>query len=663
MHRRRRSPFGQVSPDAATGHRPPGGTTVGNAVPDLYSVDVSSPGKATRRRAASLFAPFLLAIGTLLAQGPAGPPLNAPILPLDQVHRGQHGTAWTVFEGTAPEAMEVEILGVLKDNLGPGQDMILARLHGPKPEFTGVVAGMSGSPVYIDGKLIGALAFRIGQFSREPICGITPIELMFQVRDLPARTPPEATQPGQTTAALPASIEPAQLPAASVTSSAGQLQPIATPLAFSGFSTDTISRFGDGFRSLGLEPVAGLGSAAPAPSTASPTVGSAIAAPMPSGPIVPGSAVSAILARGDLNIAGTCTVTYVDAKQLLACGHPITQYGDIDIPMTKAEVLATLPSPMNAFKIVNTTETIGAFTQDRANAIAGTFGGVAPMIPVTVALLPAAGSGLPARTLHFEVLNNRELTPQVMLAGLFQALTGTNTTGNDISLHLHGDIGVAGYPSIRIDETHTSGDAGNAAAQSAIGIAGRFVRVYSNALQQPVITGVNLRAEVVPARQSMQIESARLSTEDADPGDTVTVEATLRPFQAPVRIVRIPVTLPTTLESGPLRILVSEAATLDRLLSPPAAAAARPLDLADTVAQLNRTHSNDRIYVTLLDHETQAVTAAATLPALPPSMVNALQPLRDTRDISFTSETAREAGSVALDAAVSGSQVLTLRIR
>ncbi len=622
-------------------------------------VDVSLSRKATRPDTATLATAFLCFAGAFLTgrlcaqTSTAGPPLNAPPFPIEQVHRGLHGTAWTVFEGTEPEPMDVEILGILKDNLGPGQDMILGRLHGTKPEFTGVVAGMSGSPVYIDGKLLGALAFRIGQFSKEPICGITPIGLMFQVRDLPSRVPPEASP--ALNGASPVAVNSA---AGFATGQlAGQVTPIATPLVFSGFSADTLTRFGDGFRSLGMEPVSGLGSAS------SNSSGSGSGDFPKAGPIVPGSAVSAILARGDLNIAGTCTVTYVDSKQLLACGHPITQYGDIDIPMTKAEVLATLPSPMNAFKIVNTTETIGAFTEDRANAIAGTFGGNAPMIPVSVALQPAAGSGLPPRSLHFEVLNNRELTPQVMLAGVFQAFSGTNTTGNETSLRLHGEIGVAGYPSIRLEETVASSEAGSAAVQAAGGVAQRFVRVYGNTLQQPTITRVDLRAEVIPSRQSMQIESARLSTDEANPGDTVTVEATLRPWQAQTRVVRIPFTLPTTLESGTLRILVSEGATLDRLLSPPAASAAHALGLADTIAQLNRIHSNDRLYVTLLDHETQAVTAATALPALPPSMVNALQPLRDTREVSFTSETAREVGSAPMEAAISGSQVLTLRIR
>ncbi len=592
----------------------------------LYSVDVAAPRKAT-------CLPLLcsmLAVGAVLSMSAqSGPPLHAAPFPLSDVRHGLHGTAWTVFEGTKPEPMDVEILGTLKDSIGPGQDMILGRLHGTKPEFTGVVAGMSGSPVYIDGKLLGALSFRIGQFSKEPICGITPISLMFEVRDLPA-TLPETSRPPE------------------------GAQPIATPLVFSGFGQQTLDLYGDGFRKLGLEPVAGLGAAAPStiqPGTIDPD------------PIIPGSAVSAVLARGDLNIAATCTVTYVDEHQLLACGHPITQYGTIDMPMTKAEVLATLASPMNAFKIVNTTDTVGAFTEDRQNAIAGRFGQTAPMIPVSVDLQPPDGSGLKARSLHFEVLNNRELTPQVMLAGIFQALSGTDTAGSEMSLHLAGTVDVAGYAPLILDQILSSGDGGAAAGQAAVFVAQRFARVYADPLQQPTITGVRLHVDMVPTRETVQVESARLSTDEAHPGDTITIETTLRPWQAGPHSVRQTITLPTTLEPGPLRILVGDSTSLDRVLAPPPASAAHALGVADTIAQLNRLHPNDRLYVTLLDHETQAVTAVQALPSLPPSMVNALQPLRESRDISFTSETATVAAAAPQNAAVTGSQVLTLQIR
>lgn len=606
-------------------------------------VDVIPTGKATcRNRLACVFA---LAALPVCAQVQA-PPMHADPFPLSDVRRGLHGTAWTVFEGTQPEPMDVEILGRLKDAIGPGQDMILARLHGTKPEFTGVVAGMSGSPVYIDGKLLGALSYRIGQFSKEPICGITPIGSMFEVRDLPAMPSPIAT--------------PLSKPAA--TEASPEVHAIDTPLVFNGFSAETLTQYGQGFRDVGLQPVSGIGSASP--DTLQPE------------PIVPGSAVSAVLARGDLNVAATCTVTYVDPKQLLACGHPITQFGGVSLPMTKATVLATLPSPMNAFKIVNTTETVGSFTQDRANAVAGTFGLTARMIPVSVDITPEAGSGLPAQALKFEVADNRQLTPQVMLASVFQSLNQNNTAANQMSLRLTGSIALedtSGHPaSVGLSNTFAASDNQSAAQQATVYFAQRFLALFGNDLAQPKITGIQLHAVAIPRRQSAELEAARLSTNEAQPGDTVTVEATVRPFQSEPRTLRIPVTLPTTLTPGTIRILVSDGAALDRLLKPqqpPALLIAlqpqqqQNLDLADTVAMLNRGHSNDRIYVTLLDHQTQAVTAAVALPSLPPSIANAMQPLRGSHQVSFTSETASEAGSAPADAELSGSEVLTIRIR
>jgi hypothetical protein len=572
-------------------------------------------------------------LSTAKAQVAAAPPLDAQPFPLEQLKAGQHGTAWTVFQGTQPEAMDVEILGTLHDAIGPGQDMILARLHGTKPEYTGVVAGMSGSPIYIDGKLLGALSYRIGQFSKEPIAGITPIQQMFQVRDLPG-TPAPSTPPSAPT----------------VATNGLEMRPIETPLVFNGFSPAALQLTSESFRAMGLDAVAGLG-------------GAADTTPQPE-PLIPGSAVSAIFARGDLSIAGTCTVTYVDADRLLACGHPITQFGGISAPMTKAQILATLPSPLNAFKIVNTTETVGAFTQDRASAILGRFHEQARMIPVSVEITPStSAAGLP-RSLHFEVLDNPQLTPQVLLASVFQSLNGTNTSGNEMSFRLTGEIAVAEETPLKLDTLLAPTDNAQAAVLATFYVNGRFMRLYANPLQHPLIKSVTLHADAIPVRKSAQLESARLSKDEANAGDTLTIEATLRPFQGAERIVAIPVRLPSTLQPGPLRILVSDAASLDRLLQPSAAVSAQhPLGLSDTIAQMNREHANDRIYVTLLDHSMQAVLSTAALPSVPPSLANAVQSLRDTREVTLTSESAVEAASVETGTALNGSQILTLVIR
>ncbi|HKO17812.1 MAG TPA: hypothetical protein VJU82_02895, partial [Acidobacteriaceae bacterium] len=596
-----------------------------------------------------------------LAHLPSTPPARTKFFPLAEVHRGLHAVAYTVFEGVTPEPMDVEILGVLKDAIGPGQDMILARLHGEKPEYTGVVAGMSGSPVYIDGRLAGALSYRIGQFSKDPIAGITPIEQMLEVRD---------GQPGTSMRVAERSKPDEPANPNKPVSADGEIEPIATALVFGGFSRDTVDRFGDAFRALGMNPVAGLGGAAPK-GTKQPE------------PLVPGSAVSAVLVRGDLSMAGTCTVTYVDPTQLLACGHPITQFGSVSMPMTKAEVVATLASPLNSFKIVNTTETIGAFTEDRASAILGHFGDEARMIPVSVQVTPAdappahagslkhvaaqiqeipipgAPSVLPHKSgMHFEVLNNRQLTPAAMLASVYQSLSGTNESGSDISYRLQGELTLKGLPPVELQGMMSATEANTGAANAALFVNDRFSRLYNNSLEQPEITGLKLHLEAMPERRTAVLESARLGQMQAHPGDTIDVEATLHPYAAEPRVVRIRVKLPESLTPGQLRVVVSDGATADRLTTAPGASQ-HAVSLADAVAQMNRLHENDKVYVTLLDHSAQAALDTQALPSVPLSMANVLEPLKSAQKMQLTGESAIEAGSAEADYAVSGSQVLT----
>ncbi len=562
--------------------------------------------------------------------------------------------------------MDVEILGVLKDAIGPGQDMILARLKGPKAEYTGVVAGMSGSPVYVDGRLVGALSYRIGQFSKEPIAGITPIQQMLEVRDGqpgPAMRVADRSQPETGAADKPVS-------------SAGEIQPIETALVFGGFSRDTVDRFGDSFRSLGMTPVAGLGGAAAA-GTRQPE------------PLVPGSAVSAILVRGDLSMAGTCTVTYVDPTQLLACGHPITQYGSVSMPMTKAEVVATLASPLNSFKIVNTTETVGAFTEDRASAILGRFGDSAAMIPVSVEVvpkgtaerrpaalkqvaaqieeIPVPGTGSAVLQhkpgMQFEVLNNRQLTPAAMLASVYQSLSGTNQSGNDLSYRMHGELKLKGLPPIELHGIMSSNDSNSGATNAALYVNDRFTKLYANSLEQPDIVSLKLRLESMPERRTAILEGARLSRLQASPGDTIEVEATVHPYAAPSKVMRIEIKLPASLTPGPLRVVVSDGATADRLTTASGLGGQHAISLADTVAELNRQHENDRVYVTLLDHSAQAALDTQSLPSVPLSMANVLEPLKAAQKLQLTGESAVEAGSAASDYAISGVQVLTLDVQ
>jgi hypothetical protein len=590
----------------------------------------------------TLTAVFVLT-GTLVAQvGPATPPSSATagVFPLAEVHRGLHGVAYTVFEGTQPEAMDVEILGVLKNVLGPGQDMILARLKGSKPEYTGVVAGMSGSPVYIDGKLLGALSYRIGQFSKEPIAGITPIAEMLAVNG--------TTEPAtwmHTTSQL--NLEDAHS-AATATADATDIHPIETPLVLSGFSPDAVKFFQDHVSIMGAMPVAGLGGSGPDGSPDSSDAGP---------PLLPGSAVSALLVRGDLEIAATCTVTYVDPHQVLACGHPITRYGNVSIPMTKADVVATLASPLNSFKIVNTTQTIGAFTEDRSSAIRGVPGESARMIPVAI----HTHGGLRDRTLHVEVIDNPDITPGALMVSLYESLLETNSYSEELTYSLRGTVSIEGYPPLHVDSLIAPTDQLPSAMRAALTVGQRFQAVYGNSARVRNIQRIDLDVDSLPGRRSIQLERAQATQPAAHAGDTVMVEATLRPFRGDTKNLRIPIPLPLTLNPGPLRILLSDGATLDRLTSTTSATEG-PIELSSIIHQMNSAHDDDKLYVTLLLPNAQAVVDGRTLASIPISMANVLEPLRTNRGISLNGESVVPVTSIPVDAMLSGMQVVSVEI-
>lgn len=560
------------------------------------------------------------------------PPSTAGFYPLDQVHRGLQGVAYTVFEGVLPEPMGVEILGLLHNALGPGQDMILARLEGAKPEYTGVVAGMSGSPVYIDGKLLGAISYRIGSFSKEPIAGITPIRQMMEVSGQDAERRAQPSEAQVSTAAHPDTVETAAI------------RPMDTALVFNGFTPQALELWKQHAPSLGLTAVAGIG-------------GSSSNEKQPE-PIVPGSAVSALLMRGDLEIAATCTVTYVDAKQLLACGHPITQFGPVSMPMTKAQVLATLPSPLNAFKIINTTETVGSFTDDRESAIRGQFGESAKMIPVTVNL---TGEQTP-RALHIEVVDQPQITPSAVMVAVFQALMERNNFTAETSYRVRSTVNVSGFPAVHFGGMVAPSELGPANLSAALMVGERFSRLYDNAARQTPIEKVTIEVEAIPKHLAAQLQSVQSTAMTVHPGQTITVEATIQPYRGEMRNVRIPVTLPTTLPEGQVRLLVSDGSTLDRLTQTSPRLGNQPLDVAATIEQLNSLHENDRLYVTLLEPSPQAVIDGRTLTAVPVSMANVLEPLRQNQKLTLSGESAVPMASAPVDSMLNGQQVLTLRV-
>lgn len=602
------------------------------------------------KKAASLLNVLFLFVGLGHAQTRTASQTSQPepaattqIMKVDDVRTGMKGIGYTVFQGTKVETMGVEVLGVLRNMNGPKSDVVLVKLQGEKAEFTGVVAGMSGSPVYIDGKLLGAIAYRIGQFSKEPIAGVTPIEQMLEINEFDQSVPQSGAASAARGTGASRTSTPGTADANPVQSYAQYLQPIDAPFVFNGFNEAAIQQFAPSFAAAGIVPVMGVGSASKEKQPE---------------PLLPGSAVSAIMVRGDMDVAATCTVTYMDKDHLLACGHPLMQYGMVDMPMTKANVVATLASPLNAFKIINTTEAVGAFVQDRHTGILGRFDREPKMIPVTLSIHGASGP----REYHYEVLNNAKLTPLMMMATVYNALMGMNQYGEETTYRMKGSIHVNGFADVRMTNMFSPVDATPTAYAVAMALGEHFGRIYDNPFEAPTVGGVTLEFDLERERRSAVLESARTDVTEARPGDEITIEAVLRPYRGDRIVRRIPVRVPTSAPKGSLRILVSDAETLDRTRRT-TPAMGRRLDLHSTIELLNKEHLNDHLYVSLLEANPQATVEDKVMPAVPLSVMNVMEGMRATQEMVVFNESAVNEASTPAGYVVSGAQIISVSIK
>jgi hypothetical protein len=378
--------------------------------------------------------------------------------------------------------------------------------------------------------------------------------------------------------------------------------------------------------------------------------------------------VSALLVRGDVEMAATCTVTYIDATQLLACGHPILQAGPVSLPMTSADVVATLASPLNAFKIINTGREIGAFTEDRDAAIRGVLGARARMIPMRLEMGAAAGEGDKngdKRTLNVEILDLPTLTPQAAMVVVFQALQQSNRGTLSTSYHVTGGIELAGGERAPLDYWAVPSESMPAPISAAVQLAEQFNRIYTNGSRtgaSGAIKGIELRIEPTAERALLELESAHLAgSGQARAGETVTVEIDLQPWQQPMRRVQLQVALPGRLAPGPIRLLVSDGGTLDRAMEQPRAPGRVP-KLDALLAETRQRHAADRLYASLLEPMPQAAVDGQTLSGLPLSVASALEPMRQEQLLTLKGESVLPVAELPLGVPITGFQVISLHI-
>lgn len=581
------------------------------------------------------------------------------IFPLKDIKPGMKATAWTVFQGTQPEPIPLEIVGVWKKANGPN-DVILAKMGGRAHE-TNVAGGMSGSPVYIDGKLVGAVALRISVFSPDAICGITPIESMLEVADFD-RSRPADRVPGTRLAEAPKDLleqlASAGVPQSSISRDQSLMEPIATPMVFSGFSPAALQTFEPLLQQMGITAVQAGGGGASMLNW-KPVKGWETS-------LNPGDSVAGILISGDLSATGTGTVTYNDGKHVLAFGHPFMNLGPVDMPMAKSEVVMTLASSYQPNKLPNTTEVVGALHQDRFSGIMGELGAEAPMVPVhlKVRSLDESNKLTKEKDFNFQVFVHEKYTPTLMALTLASTIQQINEYADEITYRMSGTVDVSGGGNLRVSTMLAGSEApAPPAALLANWWGDKFSRLFANPVSMPKLTKVDCTIDLLPERRVAAIDSAWTPVTQVEAGSEIPVKVFLQPYRGERLERSLTVKLPAGLSKGEHRILFSDADTLNRLQSV-AAASSRFMDVPETVSLLNQERSNNRMYVSLVEPRATYFTDDKTLPSLPASMLNLLEADRAaSRSLAGTPETAEEQLSVPFDEMVSGSYSLRITIK
>lgn len=602
-----------------------------------------------------LFGLAVLTLGSI-----ATPVLRAagdqpPILPLDQVKPGMKGVAYTIFAGDTIEPFDLEVIGILPNLMGPKQSIILVQLHGDKAEHTGVVAGMSGSPVYIDGKLVGALSLKFGVFVKEPLAGVTPIEDILSIptgdasnsKTLSVRSTADGNTEAFSMASaadLPHYAVPTKWAQAAGASGDAYLEPIASPLVFSGVAPATLRQYAAEWAPYGMVAAAG-GTAPPASDDAK---------------VVPGDMVSMLLVQGDISMSAACTVTAVAQDRVYACGHPLFGLGASDMPLARGRTLTTLASDFNSTKIVNAGGVIGTLTEDRLTAVMGRIGPAPQMIPVDLTVVTPAGE----KQFHSEMISNPKLTPLLMGLIAFNGLTQNTAYGEGSTMKLSGGINIDGHSPVSLEDMYAPTDQfvpdGTFVASS---VQTTFTRIFSNPYEMPKVNKVSLRVETMPDRRVASILNAWSDVSEAQPGDPVTIKVLLRPYRGAPMIRDVPITIPAQATRGStLRVQVSDADSLNRIPNL-VAAQGRLGGLDQLISLLNRERRNNQLYVTLLKPTPTLLVEDKELPDAPLSQINVLDQKRLPGNSALLRESAAGEWSVRMDEIISGSTSVFIKIK
>lgn len=606
---------------------------------------------------------------------------SASFFPLSDVHPGLKGVGKTIFQGDQMTEFQVEVLGILRGVLAPKHDAILVKLSGDRVEKTGVVAGMSGSPVYVDGKLLGAVAVSF-PFSKEPYGLVTPIQDMLAVAPTAAN---EGKQTAQLAAGSGGGVESSLghfirvaggttgelrfVPDRSASSAdlAGTqsgnssrnalVAAMRLPVRFGGFDEKLIEQYAPRFRALGLEPLAG-GALTGAPSGQTPA-GAWPPSAAELDKVQPGQMISMLFMSGDFNLAADCTVTLREGDRVYACGHQVFQLGQTDIPFAPAHVLATIPALTVSFKVDDPGSPVGSIHQDRFGAIYGKLDDQAQTIPVSMNVRSDLGR---TETYSFRVAQAPLISPLLLQLALVSAVGATERTLGPSTLAINGKIRLTGGDSVDLDDVLVS-DSGPANAAAAM-VAAPLNALLTSDFPGLHIEGIDLNMSVSDQARAATLETAWTSKVEVRPGDSIDVMTVVRTPAGESFTQRIPVTIPENVNSKTLTLAVGSGAAADAIEGRLTPLASPPRDLHRMVDALNKMRRNNRIYAVLLAPEGSFRLAGDEFPAPPPSLLQTF--LSDAAAASRVSMSSTSVvGDFATDPTpytVTGQQTLQLKV-
>ncbi|MFN2502119.1 MAG: SpoIVB peptidase S55 domain-containing protein [Pyrinomonadaceae bacterium] len=580
------------------------------------------------------------------------------IFPVSELREGMRGTARTVFRGNQAEEFNVEILGVIPNWIGPKQDMIIGKLSGSNAERTFVFSGMSGSPVYINGKLVGAISYSF-PFAKEPICGITPFDQMSSVVEQAPSTrvgvkAARAFSIGEL-AADTWHPEISGMPAGALASGfqsnsrlmaiAGQtFTPISTPVAFSGISQQVLDQLAPQLMRVGLLPVAAAGGDSRITSMKRATETT----------LLGGDSVVVHLARGDIQIAAAGTVTLRDGDKIYAFGHPFFGLGTTDLPMSESHVVTVVPNANNSFKLTVPDATVGSMTQDRATTVYGKLGQQPRMLPVKIRLTTSRGR---TEEINFESVFDELLTPLIINAGVSNALIASERGIGESTIELNGEIRIKGEESIRLNRRFAGAQASVFASSAAVIPLGALLRADFPGME---ITGVSINMTAVDGSQTAVLDHISVDKKQVRPGETVEVTAYERNQAGQFTVRKIRIAIPNSAAVGTVSLIIGDGNAVQQSS---AITQFVPRSVADLINTFNRLKRPDRLYAVLTRSASGTVIGSSEMPNLPPSMMATINNDRTAGGLrpsvqTIVAETQLPAG----DHIVAGSQTVTIEI-